>query len=185
MPTAMRSSLIAAGLCAGLGAAMAAGEQGPGKPSTWSDPPARSTEAPKPPEAAGKPALPAAASAAQQKQGERHAAKAATRRERLAASRAERRAAQLAEKEHRPRPVTASRRAAPVVSVKPGGPPVVYRTYPAYSAATVPPDEEDERFDRLSTAVPSGYLVMRRRTIEYPDGRTIRIYRPAEDGFAD
>ena len=53
--------------------------------------------------------------------------------------------------------------------------------YRAYSEAGFPPSYEDQRLDRLSTAVGSGYLVMRRRTVEYPDGRVIRFYRPVED----
>ena len=36
--------------------------------------------------------------------------------------------------------------------------------------------------ERLGSAEAAGYLVVRRRTIVYPDGRAIRIYRPAEEG---
>lgn len=40
----------------------------------------------------------------------------------------------------------------------------------------------DPRLERLGSAEAAGYLVVRRRTIVYPDGRAIRIYRPAEEG---
>jgi hypothetical protein len=180
MPTGMRSSLIALALCTGFGAAWAAGSPGGDKPSTWSDPPAR-TEAAKPAEPTTKPPLPAAASAAQQK--DRTAERATPRRERRAERRKTRRivkAPPVAPRHH-----YAARRAPPMAGTAPGGPRVLYRDYPAYSAATYPPDYDDERLDRLSTAVPSGYLVMRRRTVEYPDGRILRIYRPAQDGADD
>lgn len=180
MPIGMRSSLIALALCTGFGAAWAAGSSGGDKPSTWSDPPAR-TEAAKPAAQAAKPPLPAAASAAQQK--ERVAKRATPRRERSAERRKSPRVAKASPRASRHH--YAARRAPPMIGTAPTGPRVVYREYPAYSAATYPPDYDDERLDRLSTAVPSGYLVMRRRTVEYPDGRTLRIYRPAQDGADD
>jgi hypothetical protein len=40
----------------------------------------------------------------------------------------------------------------------------------------------DPRMERLSSAEAAGYLVVRRRTVVYPDGRAIRIYRPLEAG---
>jgi hypothetical protein len=38
----------------------------------------------------------------------------------------------------------------------------------------------DERLDRLSSAAAAGYVVVRRRTVVFPDGRTLRVYRPDE-----
>jgi hypothetical protein len=54
-----------------------------------------------------------------------------------------------------------------------------YRPYgygPGYG-----PGYADERLDRLHSAESAGYLVVRRRTVQFPDGRTLRVYRP-DDG---
>jgi hypothetical protein len=62
-----------------------------------------------------------------------------------------------------------------------GRPTPAWRAYPRYTEAGFPPSYEDQRLDRLSTAVGSGYLVMHRRSVEYPDGRVIRYYRPYDE----
>lgn len=188
MTFGVRSSLVALALLSTAGVALAAGEQGPGKPSTWSDPPPRNGESAKPAAPAPKVAMPAAASAAQQ--ATRPHRKVASRPVRSAARHTQRRVARAAPA--RPAsPGVVTRRPAPMIAMGPARPmgyghPFGYgRPYPAYSAAAFPPDYEDERLDRLSTAVRSGYLVMRRSTVEYPDGRMIRVYRPIENGADD
>ena len=47
---------------------------------------------------------------------------------------------------------------------------------------TQTPGYTDERLDRLSSAQAAGYLVVRRRTVQFPDGRTLRVYRPDDGG---
>lgn len=165
MPFGGRSSLIALLLCSSA-AAQAAGETS----STWTDPPARAPEAGKP----SAPPTPAAISEPRRQEsktiGKTSSAvrKTATRRAHL---RVARRVPHLA-----PSPV-------PRVLAAASPRPTMHRyhAYRVYSAAGFPPDVEDERLDRLSSAVGSGYLVMRRRTVEYPDGRVIRYYRPADE----
>ncbi|MGU3420160.1 hypothetical protein ACLBYB_17305, partial [Methylobacterium sp. D54C] len=40
----------------------------------------------------------------------------------------------------------------------------------------------DDRLDRLSSAQAAGYVVVHRRTVQFPDGRTLRVYRPDDEG---
>jgi len=165
MPHGVRSSLIAALLCTGFAAHAAGG-------STWTDPPARQPEAAKPGPEAAKPETPAAVSAPVRKEArvKRRTAEAprrvAVRPRRVRVAR-----------EAPPPPRMVHARAPRIVAMEPRHR-YVYRTY---SEAGFLPSYDDQRLDRLSTAVGSGYLVMRRRTVEYPDGRVIRYYRPVED----
>lgn len=164
MPHGVRSSLIAALLCTGFAAHAADG-------STWTDPPARQPEAAKPAPQAAKPETPAAVSAPVRK--EVRVKRRSVEAPRRVAVRHRR--VRVAHEAPPPRMVPAH--APRIVAMAPPRR-YVYRTY---SEAGFPPSYEDQRLDRLSTAVGSGYLVMRRRTVEYPDGRVIRYYRPVED----
>ena len=47
------------------------------------------------------------------------------------------------------------------------------------------PGYADEAMERLKAAEAAGYLVVRRRSVEFPDGRSLRTYRPLEDGGYD
>lgn len=167
MPYGVRSSLVAALLCTGFAAHAAGG-------STWTDPPARQPEAVKPAPQAAAPATPAAVSPPVRKE-----------------ARVKRRKEEAPRKVAIRHPHIRVARAAPPRVVSPRGPRIVAMAprrmaprqtlYRTYSEAGFPPSYEDQRLDRLSTAVGSGYLVMRRRTLEYPDGGVIRFYRPVED----
>lgn len=164
MPHGVRSSLIAALLCTGFAAHAAGG-------STWTDPPARHPEVAKPAPQAAAPETPAAVSAPARKEARVKRRKAEAPRKIAVRPRSVR----VAHGAPPPRALPA--RTSRMVSMQP---PRAYR-YSTYSEAGFPPSYEDQRLDRLSTAVGSGYLVMRRRTVEYPDGRVIRFYRPVED----
>lgn len=164
MPHGVRSSLIAALLCTGFAAHAADG-------STWTDPPPRQPEAAKSAPRAVAPQTPAAVSPPVRKEARAKRRKAEAPRK-IAVRHRHVRVAHEA-----PPPRAVSARAPRIVAMAPPRR-YVYRTY---SEAGFPPSYEDQRLDRLSTAVGSGYLVMRRRTVEYPDGRVIRFYRPVED----
>lgn len=190
MPLGMRSSLIALALSVGLATGVAAQEGRPA--STWTDPPDRKSEPAKPAAEAPKPVTPGASSKADRPSG-----MAMSRRERKASRRPEKRPTTVAQAPRRShhiarieRPVARSSRSVVAQAIRRpdarlNRPVMVYRSYPVYSAVRFPPDYEDERLDRLSTAVRSGYLVVHRRTVVYPDGRLIRFYRPTEDDGED
>ncbi|GJE61033.1 hypothetical protein [Methylobacterium trifolii] len=55
--------------------------------------------------------------------------------------------------------------------------------YPVGRVAAPEDGYGDERLGRLRAATEAGYIVMRRRSVEFPDGRSLRIYRPVEDGY--
>ncbi|MGT2479962.1 hypothetical protein ACU4GR_16300 [Methylobacterium oryzae CBMB20] len=61
---------------------------------------------------------------------------------------------------------------------------VTRATGPTGTAPAYAPGYVDERLDRLSSAEAAGYLVVRRRTVQFPDGRTLRVYRPDDAGEA-
>lgn len=167
MPTGVRSSLIAFVICTGF-AAQAAGEPG----TTWKDPPARQPEAAKASPRPAAPQTPAAVSPPPRQVAS------VVRKKRIAPRRLVSRQPRvhIVQQVHR-----VPRRATRIVTAAPVAPVVRRYAYPIYSDAGFPPSYEDQRLDRLSTAVSSGYLVMHRRTVEYPDGRMIRYYRPAEE----
>lgn len=174
MPTGMRSSVIALALCSLIGAAQAAGPA-----STWSDPPPRGTNAGKAAPPAPQPSTPAAVAA--ERPSRPPAGMAVSRPKRMATHRTPPKARIATVTPLRHRHVAVSRRPAVPSRMASIRPPFVVHAYPAYRAVDYPLDYEDARLERLSSAVHSGYLVMRRRTVEYPDGRVIRIYRPVED----
>jgi hypothetical protein len=67
-----------------------------------------------------------------------------------------------------------------MVAVAPPPPPP--DGYPRYRAYNYGPGYADERLERLGAAEAAGYLVVRRRTVEFPDGRSLRVYRPDDEG---
>jgi hypothetical protein len=206
MPHGARTSLAALILLLGIGAVSA--EPTPG--TTWRDPPAHkpAAEAPgpdrtAPPTPAAAPAASSASSAtasapptpaavAEQARPARAPRKTAARRApaQAAPSRiATRRTApnRVAATTRRPRVAAASPRVAAGPRIAAEAPPLPpgaygyarYRPYgygPGYG-----PGYADERLDRLSSAEAAGYLVVRRRTVVFPDGRALRVYRP-DDG---
>lgn len=172
MPNGVRRSLIAFVLLTGF-AVPAAAEPA----TTWTDPPARAPEAGK---ASPRPVAATPAAVSSPRRAESSRARETHPSPRRVAARPRIRVAHDMPRRpvvspptpHRPR----------VVAVRPPRPVLVRRyAYPVYSYAGFPPAYDDSRLDRLSTAVGSGYLVMRGRTVEYPDGRVIRFYRPADD----
>ncbi len=185
MPSGVRSSLVLVAILSGLSAAHAASEAGPGAASTWTDPPSRPPEASKPAARASQPSTPAAASAAQTStRKSRTAARRETASTRRQAARQTRtHVAHETPPRHVPAARPVQRYAGPIYGYgyAYGRPTPAWRAYPRYTEAGFPPSYEDQRLDRLSTAVGSGYLVMHRRSVEYPDGRVIRYYRPYDE----
>jgi len=59
----------------------------------------------------------------------------------------------------------------------------VVAQYPAYAGPPVVYGRtlEDERLARIRAAQAAGYIVVRSRSVEFPDGRSLRTYRPYED----
>jgi hypothetical protein len=180
MAPGMRSSLIALALCLTAGTALAAGPA-----STWSDPPARKAEGDRPaatvPDSTPKPA-PTPGVASRTKGTEPPAGMAMSRRQRIAARPKRHKAHVAARPAPRRQPVIAARHPAPILASRR---PFVAGSYPAYRAVDFPHDYEDERLERLGTAVRSGYLAMGRRSVVYPDGRVIHVYRPIDAGEDD
>ncbi|MCJ2012947.1 hypothetical protein [Methylobacterium sp. J-076] len=170
MPNGVRSSLIAFVVCTGF---VAPAFAAPG--TTWTDPPARQPDATAAPAPAA-PATPAAVSRPPRE--EARAVRPARAVPLRSASRKNR--IRVVHRARPPQVAAVPERAPRVAVMGPARPPMRRYGYPIYSQAGFPPSYEDERLDRLSTAVGSGYLVVRRRTVEYPDGRMIRFYRPVE-----
>ena len=182
MPSGVRSSLVLVALLSGLSAAHAASEAGPGAASTWTDPPARPPETAKPAARAAQPSTPAAASAAQSTaRRSRTASRPEAATVRRQATRQTRSHVAHAAARHIPTGRPVPHYAGPVYGYGYGPPMPAWRASPRYTEAGFPPSYEDQRLDRLSTAVGSGYLVMHRRSVEYPDGRVIRYYRPHDE----
>ena len=69
-----------------------------------------------------------------------------------------------------------------MVAVAPPPPPPLPDGYPRYRAYNYGPGYADERLERLRAAEAAGYLVVRRRSVEFPDGRSLRVYRPDDEG---
>jgi hypothetical protein len=69
-----------------------------------------------------------------------------------------------------------------VVTMRPAAyapPPPAFRGGYAMEAAPFRPmSYEDERLRRIRQAQAAGYLVVRARSVEFPDGRRLRTYRP-------
>ncbi|MCJ2086349.1 hypothetical protein MKK88_10140 [Methylobacterium sp. E-005] len=198
MPHGARTSLAALILLLGVGGATAE----PAAGTTWTDPPTHkpAAEAPAPerkaspapapssakssaPSAATPPAASTPAAVAEAARPARTPHKAARRAPtRIAAGRAapKRRVAET----RRPRIAAAPPRAftGPRIAVAPSPPPEGYVRYRPYGYGPgYGPGYADERLDRLSSAEAAGYVVVHRRTVLFPDGRTLRVYRP-DDG---
>ncbi|SFL26673.1 hypothetical protein [Methylobacterium pseudosasicola] len=183
MPYGARPSLAALILSLTLGVTGAGAQSASG----WTDPPARKPAAPsaspaEPQKAAPPPAsTPAAAAPATA----RKAVAAQPVRKRLATRHAAPAAKRVAATPHRPRIAAAAPartiRAPRMVAVAPPPPPP-RDDYPRYRAYNYGPGYADERLERLRAAEAAGYLVVRRRTVEFPDGRSLRVYRPDDEG---
>ena len=198
MPHGARITLAALILLLGVGGAAAEPAQG----TTWTDPPSHKQAADKPPAAeriVAKPAPPAATPAASQLArpavAERKTARRTPVRQvqvrhvpvrqaaRTSYAPAARRRA-VAERPMRTAPAPIRMARGPqIVAIAP--PPEAYARYRAYGYGPgygYTPGYTDERLDRLSSAQAAGYLVVRRRTVQFPDGRTLRVYRPDASG---
>jgi hypothetical protein len=189
MPHGARLSLAALILLCGVGGASAE----PAAGTTWTDPPSHKAAAEKPPSADAKPVAPArtavtpaVAPEAKPAPAPRKAV-AARRTPDRRATRSAAPARRVAAAPRRPR-LAATRtriaRAPQVVAVAPPPMPVEgYARYRAYGYGPgYGPGYVDERLEHLSSAEAAGYLVVRRRTVQFPDGRTLRYYRPDDAG---
>jgi hypothetical protein len=194
MPHGARTSLAILILALGTGGASAE----PAAGSSWTDPPARKPAAEtsrpiadqKAAAPAAAPATPAAASQAVRPPPAARKAVAARRiPERTVSRSAPRPAKRLA----------AAPRRAHVAAT----PPRTLRN-PRFVAIAPPPPQSDrylrdrpygygygsgyganyadDRLERLRAAEAAGYLVVRGRTVQFPDGRTLRVYRPVDSG---
>jgi hypothetical protein len=172
MPTGIRNSVYAMVLASVLGSAQAATPA-----TTWSDPPAHKTEAEKPAAPAAKPVPPTAAT---EPRTEPTSGMAVSPRRKTVTRRATPKVRSASRVIPRPRQVVVARHPVATPRAIASRPLVMVGAYPAYRVVDLPPDYEDARLERIGPALRSGYLVMRRRTITYPDGQVIRIYRPAE-----
>lgn len=63
--------------------------------------------------------------------------------------------------------------------------PVVRYSYGVVPESSGPFVYEDDRARRIRQAQEAGYLVVRSRTVEFPDGRRLRTYRPYEEDSDD
>ncbi|MCJ2056728.1 hypothetical protein MKL09_09190 [Methylobacterium sp. J-048] len=178
MPYGARTSLAALILSLALGATGARAEQASG----WTDPPARKP-APAASPAEAQKAVPPPASSPAAAAPARKAVAARPVQKRVATHRPAPEAKRVATTAHRPRVA-----AAPVRTVRPhrmvavAPPPPPPDAYPRYRAYNYGPGYADERLERLRAAEAAGYLVVRRRTVEFPDGRSLRVYRPDDEG---
>jgi pyruvate/2-oxoglutarate dehydrogenase complex dihydrolipoamide acyltransferase (E2) component len=186
MPHGARSSLAALILFLGVGGASAE----PAAGTTWTDPPTHKPAAEKAPAAdtkaaapaqtantpaaapEAKPASPAPQSVATRRTPDRRAARGPTPAKRVAAA------------PRRPHVAAHTRRArTPQVAAVAPLPPQGYARYRPYGYGPgYGPGYADERLERLSSAEAAGYLVVRRRTVQFPDGRTLHFYRPEDEG---
>ncbi|MHB2207380.1 hypothetical protein [Methylobacterium sp. CM6257] len=194
MPHGARTSLAALILLLGAGGASAEPAQG----TTWKDPPAHKPAAEKVPatdRTAATPtqtaSTPAAASQPVRTAPVQRKAVAARRAPvRQAAHKTAPPAKRVAATAHRSRVAAAPARTTRgrhfVAAAPPPPPPVEsyarYRSYGYGPGYGFTPGYTDERLDRLSSAEAAGYLVVRGRTVQYPDGRTLRVYRPGDEG---
>ncbi|MCJ2123372.1 hypothetical protein [Methylobacterium sp. J-077] len=179
MPYGARTSLAALILSLALGATGARAEQASG----WTDPPARKPAAAASPAEAQKAAPPPASTPAAAAPV-RKAVAARPVRTRIVTRRPAPEAKRVATTAHRPRVAAATVRTVRphrMVAVAPPPPPLP-DGYPRYRAYNYGPGYADERLERLRAAEAAGYLVVRRRSVEFPDGRSLRVYRPDDEG---
>ncbi|MDH2310269.1 hypothetical protein [Methylobacterium brachiatum] len=183
MPYGARPSLAALILSLTLGVTGASAEPASG----WTDPPARKpipaaspAETPK----AASPASPPAASTPAAAAPSRKAVAARPAPKRVVTHHPAPAAKRVAATPHRPRVAAVPARIVRpprMVAVAPPPPPPP-DGYPRYRAYNYGPGYADERLERLRAAEAAGYLVVRRRTVEFPDGRSLRVYRPDDEG---
>jgi hypothetical protein len=194
MPHGARTSLAALILLLGVGGVSAE----PAAGTTWRDPPTHKPAAEKagetasaadrkaaPPAATASTAsTPAAASpAVRPRAARRVAARPAPERRAARVAAAPRRVAAAPRRTRTAAAPARSFRAPQVAAAAPPPPPEAYaRERPYGYGPGYGPGYADERLDRLSSAEAAGYLVVRRRTVQFPDGRTLRFYRPDDDG---
>ncbi|MCJ2136184.1 hypothetical protein MKK69_19370 [Methylobacterium sp. J-026] len=195
MPHGARTSLVALFLLAGLGGASAE----PAAGSTWTDPPAHKSGTETRPAADRKAAAPVtAAPTAATPAASQEARSAPAARRAVAARRAPERKVAHAAVPSPKRVAAAPRRvriAAPqtrmardprFVAVAPPPPPAEgyarYRSYGYAPGSAYGPGYADDRLERLRSAEAAGYLVVRRRTVQFPDGRSLRVYHPDDEG---
>ncbi|GJD95635.1 hypothetical protein [Methylobacterium iners] len=162
----------------GLGSATAQADRPATGGRSWTDPPARSTPA------ASDPAPNPDKAEAPQKRVEdtretKRAAAVATRKDARPAR------AKVAERRRATEPRMSRRVAqAPREREAPRGrAPVTVRYHYAPAAVAMGADSgfhEDERLRRIRQAEAAGFLVVRSRSVEFPDGRRLRTYVPYE-----
>lgn len=166
----------------GLSAALAQTDE-PAAKRTWTDPPARggtatpaATPAPAP-EPVAAPQKPSARAGAPRRSTAQAAPRSSAKpaRPRIVERRTVRVAA---EPRLSPRPHQTSR----LVQVRRAPPPVALRYGYAADPRPIAPGlyDEDERLRRLRQAEAAGFLVVRQRSVEFPDGRRLRTYSPYE-----
>ncbi|KQP41327.1 hypothetical protein ASF49_18355 [Methylobacterium sp. Leaf104] len=162
---------------------------------TWTDPPARGAAEVKPapaPEAPSQAAAPAAAAeakrplqaAARTPKSVRGYTEARVRVTHRTAS-APRHQAIRAVARAPAAPDRAGRRLVQRPAAYAARPPVIRYSYGVAPAATGMFVYEDDRARRIRQAQEAGYLVVRSRSIEFPDGRRLRTYRPYEEESDD
>ncbi|MGU3361019.1 hypothetical protein ACLBWX_11850 [Methylobacterium sp. M6A4_1b] len=162
---------------------------------TWTDPPARGAAEVKPAPAAEAPGRAAApATPAEVKRPTQAAARApkSVRRNTEARVRVTQRTASAprhpairAVARTPAAPDRAVRRLARRPAAYAARPPVIRYSYGAAPAPTGTFVYEDDRARRIRQAQEAGYLVVRSRSIEFPDGRRLRTYRPYEEESDD
>lgn len=188
MPYGARTSLAALILSLALGVTGTSAEPASG----WTDPPARKPTPAASPAEPQKTAPPPASSSTASTPAASNPATAAPARKAVAARPAPKRvvtrhsapaAKRIAATPHRPRVAAApARTVRPPRMVAVAPPPPPPDGYPRYRAYNYGPGYADERLERLGAAEAAGYLVVRRRTVEFPDGRSLRVYRPDDEG---
>lgn len=165
-------------------------------PRAWTDPPAReaapTAEAPKPaetPRAATVKAAPAPRTAARPVRAARTASVHPAPRAKVtahptAARRVAAASPRLRGAGHDPAVRVVTMRAAPYA-----GPPVRYgyvvEAAPARPMSYGSMSYEDMRAARIRRAEEAGYIVVRSRSVEFPDGRRLRTYRPLDEDADD
>ena len=188
MPHGARTPLAALIMSLALAAPAAWAEPG----STWTDPPARKPAPVTSPAEARTPAPPSASTpaasttAAKAPVAARKAVAARSAPQRMATHRAAPapESAPLRVAAHRARVAAAPARIARphrMVTIAPPPPPQSrYWSYgygPGYGSGYA-----DDRLERLRAAEAAGYMVVRRRTVEYPDGRSRGVAGPDAEG---
>lgn len=171
------AALLAASLAWPLGSPVAFAQPVPSqKDNAWTNPPARGAERP-----TAQPSMPGVPEAmapqrttstaqvpppppaeAQRKQASRPRIDQGARQRRLADAKARRRVVEARTAQRPPRNRIAAR-------------------HPPFVREDDPADFRDERSRRIQAAQDAGFLVVRSHSIEFPDGRRLRVYRPYDN----